>query len=220
VLLPARDEAPRLGPVLDRLRRALPDLPVFVVDGGSRDHTVDVARAAGAEVLPQRGAGYAAALHTGYRHLLDQGYSEVVTLDADGQHPPEAAAALVAALGGADWAIGSRDGTRSEAPAHHRGAHAVLGVAVRAACGWRPGDPTSGFHALGPRGLRAFAGWLGEGPVADANLRVRAVRAGLRVVELPVRMDPRAGGVSMHAGWRGLRSGARSLAAVGREAWR
>lgn len=214
VLIPARNEGPRIGRVVASVRAVLPESPVLVVDGHSEDHTADEAQAAGAEVLMQQGRGYASALIAGYQALQGRGHRRVLTLDADGQHPPEAAPALVArSIEGWDWVVASRQGTRSPTTLVNRLAHAILAEAVRAASGWRPGDPTSGFHLLQNDGLLRFPEWLRAG-VADANLRACAGRAGLRVCEVPVWMPGRAGGRSMHAGLQGWRNGVRSLRAV------
>lgn len=164
VLIPARNEGPRIGRVVASVRAVLPESPVLVVDGHSEDHTADEAQAAGAEVLMQQGRGYASALIAGYQALQGRGHRRVLTLDADGQHPPEAAPALVArSIEGWDWVVASRQGTRSPTTLVNRLAHAILAEAVRAASGWRPGDPTSGFHLLQNDGLLRFPEWLRAG---------------------------------------------------------
>ena len=86
-LIPAWNEAPRLGRVVKSARR---HLPVLVVDDGSQDNTSSVAERAGATVLRhEQNRGKGAALMTGFDWALDRGYDGVLTLDADGQHHPE-----------------------------------------------------------------------------------------------------------------------------------
>ncbi|HXI81011.1 MAG TPA: glycosyltransferase family 2 protein, partial [Verrucomicrobiae bacterium] len=83
-LIPAHDEAPRVGVVVSAARE---HLPVIVVDDGSADDTAVVARDAGATVIEQRpNQGKGAALRTGFRRALDDGAEAILTLDADGQH--------------------------------------------------------------------------------------------------------------------------------------
>src|SRR5437868_6480914 len=85
-VIPAHDEAPRIGRVISG---ALPSVPVVVVDDGSTDGTGSVVEAAGATVLTQHpNQGKGAALRAGFRHALSIGADAVVTLDADGQHDP------------------------------------------------------------------------------------------------------------------------------------
>lgn len=215
VVLPALNEAPRLGPVLDHLARVVPHARLFVVDSGSRDGTAAVARAGGATLVLPEGPGYSLALQAGYRRCLAEGFQQVLLMDADGQHPASEAPRLLAALEGADLVVGSRGGTRSPAPWPRRAANLVLSGSVWAATGVRLQDVTSGFQALGPRVLPLLLRHLPP-EAADANVRVLALRAGLRVVEVPVAMERRTGGVSMHDGVLGLLNLGSSLRAVAR----
>lgn len=215
VLIPARDEGPRVGAVV---RAALGCAErVLVVVNGSRDDTAAQARAAGAEVL-HSAPGYGPALAAGYRHL---GPGVVVQLDADGQHPPEAIPALLAAIGaGADLVVGSR-GARGGVgalpqPLGRRAGAAALEGLTWALTGQHIGDVYSGFRALGPRAVEALVPDFPEDH-PDTRLLVRACRRGLRVVEVPVEMRPRAGGRSMHAGPRAALYAARSVWAAVRE---
>jgi glycosyltransferase involved in cell wall biosynthesis len=85
-LIPAFNEAPRIGPVVLAARERL---PVLVVDDGSTDRTAAVAREAGASVIEQQpNQGKGAALRAGFRRCLADGADAILTLDADGQHDP------------------------------------------------------------------------------------------------------------------------------------
>ncbi|MFN7144083.1 MAG: glycosyltransferase family 2 protein, partial [Myxococcota bacterium] len=107
IVVPARNEAPRVGRVVTEVRAVLPGVPVLVVENGSSDATADVARAAGAEVI-HSGPGYARALRAGFDHALRAGATWVVQMDADEQHPAVALPGLLRALDGADVVVGSR----------------------------------------------------------------------------------------------------------------
>ena len=218
VLIPAYNEGPRIEAVLRVVRATLSDAHLLVVDGGSQDGTVEAARRCGAEVIGQPGSGYADALRAGYRHLLHRGVARVGQLDADGQHPASALPALLAALDGHDWVIGSRAGTSSPGPLTRRAGNAALSLAVRASCGAHIADVTSGLWALSPAALSLFAARMPD-HVADANVRVLAARSGLRIREVPVHMPARSGGASMHDGWQGVHNFQQSLRAVWSEAW-
>jgi glycosyltransferase involved in cell wall biosynthesis len=86
-LVPAYNESARVGPVIEGAKQ---HLPVLCVDDGSVDDTAKVAEAAGASVLVQSpNAGKGMALRAGFRWAMENGYSAVLTLDADGQHLPE-----------------------------------------------------------------------------------------------------------------------------------
>ncbi len=111
LLIPAFDEATSLPEVLRRVERAVSDVPVVVVDDGSRDETARVARAHGARVLRHPyNLGYGAALQTGYKYALRGGFRFLVQMDADGQHDPEQIHRLLEPLraGDCDLLIGSR----------------------------------------------------------------------------------------------------------------
>ena len=173
VLLPAFNEAARIGLVLGGIRAAAPEATVLVVDDGSADDTAGVARAAGARVvrLPfNLGAGVAA--QTGYKFAVREGYDCVVHLDSDGQHEPADIPALLAVIARreADVAIGSR----------------FLGGA----------DYRAGALRRTGMGVFGLLAWLLTG------VRFSDVTSGFRLKEVPVRMYPRAGGRSMHAGLR------------------
>ncbi len=108
-LIPAWNEATRIGPVVEAARAYL---PVLVVDDGSQDDTSAVAEAAGAIVvrhLQNRGKGVA--LTTGFAWALERGCEAVLTLDADGQHDPADIPRFLAAYdaGAGSLIVGRRD---------------------------------------------------------------------------------------------------------------
>lgn len=115
-LIPAWNEAGRIGPVVEAARA---HLPVLVVDDGSEDETPVVAEAAGATVVRHsRNRGKGVALMTGFAWALERGYGAVITLDADGQHDPSEIPVFLAAYGagGEDLIIGRRDFGRMPFP--------------------------------------------------------------------------------------------------------
>jgi glycosyltransferase involved in cell wall biosynthesis len=86
-LIPAWNEEAFIGPVIEATRT---QLPVLVVDDGSKDRTPDLAISAGAMLVQHaENKGKGQALITGFNWALAQGFEAVVTLDADGQHDPE-----------------------------------------------------------------------------------------------------------------------------------
>lgn len=93
-LVPAFNEAPRIGAVIDQIVAS--GHSCFVVDDNSSDETFDVARTRGAKVLRHPiNLGQGAALTTGFRYLQSSGFDYVVTIDGDGQHSVEEALLMV-----------------------------------------------------------------------------------------------------------------------------
>src|SRR6476646_1654866 len=111
VFIPAWNEAASVASVIADVREAIPGADILVVDDGSGDATAERAREAGALVasLPFN-QGLGAALQTGYLYALRNGYDACAHLDADGQHPADEVARLLAEVTGdrADLVIGSR----------------------------------------------------------------------------------------------------------------
>jgi glycosyltransferase involved in cell wall biosynthesis len=205
VIVPVRNEAPRVGAVVREVWTVLPRVRVIVVVNGSTDDSAGAARAAGAEVL-YAAPGVPHALAIGLDAAHRAGAPWVVQLDGDGQHPASALPALLGSLdAGADLVVGSRflagdPGYRVTVP--RRLAIAALSGAASRWCGRPLTDVTSGLRAWSPR---AIATLLPDLPtdLVDGNLLVRAVRRGLVVEEVPTPMRARASGTSMHLGWHG-----------------
>jgi len=114
VVVPTYNERDNLDVVAGRLRVAVPDAHLLVVDDNSPDGTGKLAdELADADdhihVLHRAGkAGLGAAYVAGFGWAKDQGYDVVVEMDADGSHAPEQLPRLLAALEDADLVLGSR----------------------------------------------------------------------------------------------------------------
>lgn len=206
LVIPAFREAGRVGTVVrDVLAMGL-SLDVVVVDDGSPDATAREARAAGATVVSHPyNLGYGSALHTGYCFALRQGYERVLQMDADGQHEAAMLARLIEGLdGGADVVLGSRYLAGDAPPssfARRIGTRLFAAIATRW-IGKRITDPTSGFQGLSKRALVSVVNDGFPEDYPDTDVLVEHHRAGLLLIEVPVRMHARKGGLSMHRGAR------------------
>jgi glycosyltransferase involved in cell wall biosynthesis len=214
VFIPAWNEEENLPAVLDDLRRELPDADVLVVDDGSTDGTAEVARRHGAEVLSLgSNRGLPIGIASGYRWALDHGYSYCGRVDADGQHPAVELARLLALVREdvCDVAVGSRfvSGEGYEpyrylpSPTRRLGT-AFLRRGMRLALRRPFADATSGLYAVNATALPLLAEpFRTEAPEVEALLRLSD--AGLRVDEVPVRMEQRAGGESKLRGRKAVK---------------
>ena len=116
VVIPAFNESAALPETIADLRSHRPDLDIVVVDDGSADDTVAVARSLGVEVLPLPfNLGIGGALRCGFKYGVRQGYDRTLQFDADGQHLASEIDALLAPLDdGADMVVGVRFGDGGE----------------------------------------------------------------------------------------------------------
>jgi glycosyltransferase involved in cell wall biosynthesis len=184
-LIPAYQAAATLGEVLLGLQ-ALPEPPeVLVVDDGSRDATAEVARQHGARVLSfagNRGKGHA--LIAGFAALREE-FDAVVTLDADGQHPPECLPAFVAAArDGAELVLGRRRRT-PDMPLLRRFANGSSSLWATTVAGQRISDSQCGYRLHARRVLSGTPITPGRYEV-ETELAVRAARLGFRVAEVEI----------------------------------
>jgi glycosyltransferase involved in cell wall biosynthesis len=205
VFIPAWNEEASIASVIGGVREAIPNADVLVVDDGSADGTAVRARAAGARVasLPFN-QGLGAALQTGYLYALRGGYEYCAHLDADGQHPPDEVARLLEEVRAdrADLVIGSRyhDPSSAESDDYQPTFSRRIGTSVfrfflSAATHQRFTDTTSGMRAANRRVMALFSERYSP-DFAEIESLQQAVRQGLRVEEVPVRMLARADGHS------------------------
>src|SRR5262249_33095692 len=174
------------------------DLCVLVVVDGGGDGTAEVARAYGAEVLElavNRGQG--AALRVGFQRVIARGSKVVVTLDADNQHDPSDIARLVAPTldGQADCGAGpGRVAGYSAASVGRAAGLAVFSAVVPVINRQRVTDCGTGFRAFSAPALAQLH--LQQDRYSTIEVLLRARRAGLRYLEIPIKSGPRSHGRS------------------------
>jgi glycosyltransferase involved in cell wall biosynthesis len=189
-VIPAHDEGPRIGPVVEGARR---HLPVLVVDDGSGDATAAIAERAGARVLrqvPNRGKG--AALRAGFSYALAEGAEAVITLDADGQHDPAEIPAFLAAharrsLAGlpTELIVGRRDFQRM--PPARRLSNWLGTVVLSTALGRWIEDNQSGYRLVGRRLMSAMLESRESGFAFEVEMIAVCLREGWPIAWVPIR---------------------------------
>ncbi len=220
-VIPVWNEEGAIGPTLARLPASI-GLRI-VVDGGSKDATVAEAQSHGAEVLVEPRRGYGRACLSGAERAQALGAEIVLFLDGDGADAVEEADKLLAPLleGRAGFTIATRaGGTREPGSmgAHQLAAGYLIGGALGLLCGQRYTDMCA-FRALRTADLMALGmtemtyGW-------NLEMQMKAPRAGLRVLEVPMPYFRRVAGESKVAGSvRGsVKAGSRILATLARHA--
>jgi glycosyltransferase involved in cell wall biosynthesis len=205
VFIPAWNEEDSIAAVIAGVRESLPAADLLVIDDGSTDATTARAREAGALVasLPFN-QGLGAALQTGYLYARREGYDFCAHLDADGQHPPAEVARLLEEVYAdrGDLVIGSRyrDPGKAESDDYKPTISRRIGTGVfrfflTLATRQRFTDTTSGMRAANRKVMALFSEHYSPDFAEIESLQL-AVRQGLRVEEVPVRMLERAGGSS------------------------
>jgi len=207
VCLVTYNEAENLPLVLEAVRAALPEAAIIVVDDNSPDGTAALAQERAAHdpdihVIVREGKlGYASAQRAAIDFAVAHGASQVVTMDADLSHDPAALPAMVAALDGADMAIGSRyvpGGATVGWPMHRQLLSRLGNLAFRLIGGLPARDNTSGYRAYRAEALERLdlASVPGQGYALLTQTLVRARRLGLRIAEVPITFAERRHGQS------------------------
>ncbi len=203
VIIPARNEAESIGPIISEVKRLHPDFDLLVIDDASTDLTGAVARESGARVLRAPiNLGYGGAVQAGFKYAYSHAYDLVILMDADGQHDPTYINTLVEASGELDMVVGSRfrgQATYKIPLIRLLGMRVFSGIASTITRR-RITDTSSGFQALRREVFTMFA--LGSYPVdfPDADTLIWVARHGFQVGEVAVEMHERRAGQSMISG--------------------
>lgn len=205
VLIPCYNEEENIVATVEHLQSTCPQVDFLVINDCSTDHSADILRAHHYPFLDLPvNLGIGGGVQTGYKYAVEHGYDITVQFDGDGQHRADYIARLIAPIerGEADMAIGSRfvphgdgedKGFQSSA-ARRIGIRWISGL-IRIGTGRTIRDVTSGFRACGPVLTAYFAqNYAQDYPEPEAI--VTALGQGMRVCEVPVRMNERQGGVS------------------------
>jgi glycosyltransferase involved in cell wall biosynthesis len=192
VLIPAWNEETTVASVVANLKKDI-DCDVIVINDASMDGTVAQAERAGAKVLSLPvNLGAWGATQTGIRYALKQGYRQVITMDADGQHDSAFIPDLLAPIqeGTADIVIGSCTDRGSKA-------RKIAWMLFRWITGLDIEDLTSGFRSYDSSAMILLASreaTLLE--YQDVGVLMLLMQSGLRIREIEVKMQPRQVGSS------------------------
>jgi glycosyltransferase involved in cell wall biosynthesis len=184
--IPAFNEERAIARVVLRSRKYSDQ--VVVVDDGSSDDTAMIAEALGAVVVRhEKNLGKGAGLRDCFNFAKQVGADVLVTLDGDGQHDPGKIPLLIDALevNMADVVVGSRTAKPTDMPRHRWLGARALDLATQVKVGNRFVDAQSGFRAYSRKAIENLVpSELGMG--VDSELIMKADKAGMRIVEVPI----------------------------------
>ena len=189
-LIPAHNEEKRIRGVIDSTKGFVDG--VVVCDDGSVDATVDCVEGLGVDLIRHEvNRGYGATLVSLFKRACELGADVVVTIDGDGQHDPVFIPGLVSPIfeGRSDVVIGSRFlvDEVEQAPWLKKVGVGLINLVVGLGAGLRLTDSQSGFRAYRVSGLSEFD-LVESGMGVSTEILLKAKKAGLRIVEVPVQI--------------------------------
>jgi len=199
VVIPALNEGSNLRQLLPPLQQVLHALApqeyeVIIVDGGSTDDTVEVARGLGARVIPQEEPGYGGALKAGFQEAQGE---FILTLDADLSHHPDFIEAMWEARHEADVVVASRYVPQGSAqmPFLRKVLSQVLNKSFTMGLSLPLHDISSGFRLYRAAAIKGMSLESLDFDVLEEIL-IRCYAEGYKIKEIPFRYLPRREGRS------------------------
>ncbi len=201
--IPAYNEEKYVGTIVLKARQYVSE--VIVLDDGSTDQTVDVARLAGASVIQhQQNRGYGASLQTLLAEARKKNPDVLVFLDADSQHNPDEIPNLIKPiLEGSDLVIGSRKAQANKTPRYRRIGQKILLHSARILIREKLSDSECGFRALSRKAISKIH--LTENGFAVATeMIVKAADEGLKITDVPISVTYTKDGSTLNPVAHGL----------------
>lgn len=193
IIIPAFNEAPAIGHVIDEIRALYPDSEIIVINDGSKDNTAETAKEAGAIVFSHPyNMGNGAAIKSGIRIASGE---VLVFIDGDGQHDPGDIGRMLELFPEYDMVVGSR------LAGNHASLFRGIGNRIlnRLACyvsKFRVEDLTSGFRAIKSDIARQFLYLLPNTYSYPTTLTLALLRDGRSLKYVPITLKDRKSGQS------------------------
>lgn len=185
-VVPAYNADASVEAVVKGIKLHMPRALVLGIDDGSTDSTRAVLRRTCDQVIEfDENQGKGVALREAFRWAVDNGAAAVLTIDADGQHDPAAAPAMISALDRADIVIGTREISGKAVPAHRRFANMLSTSITRAISKCPVRDSQSGYRAMRIEVLKTIKP-EGTRYEFETDFIILAGRAGFSFAAVPI----------------------------------
>lgn len=207
IIIPAYNEEGAIQQVIEGVQTAVPYADIVVIDDGSGDRTVAVAKAAGASVLRHPfNLCIGGTFQTGLKFAHQHNYDFIVRIDGDGQHDPVDIEPTLETLriNEADVVVCSRFlGSKSTMKIPWLRLLGIRHFAWMVTCltGNRATDTTSGFIGMNRRAIELLARYMPQ-DYPEVESRITLNKAGLKIIERPTAMHNRSAGISSINSWR------------------
>jgi len=208
VIVPAYNEQSSIANIIKDIRERTKESDILVVNDSSTDKTAETLDALKVNHIDMAfNVGIGGAIQTGMRYAIKKGYDITVRVDGDGQHDPGDINKLVNHLlhGEADLVVGSRFMEKGgfKSTFMRRIGISFLNFLCSGIRGPRINDITSGFHGYNRKAMLAIQE-LYPHDFPEPEIIVIMKKLGLRIKEIPVKMNPRTKGVSSIRGFKAL----------------
>ncbi len=200
IIIPAYNEEESIIDTVKAVKAKSPDFDIVVINDCSTDATRNICIANNINFVDSPiNLGIGGAVQTGYRYALEYGYDIAVQVDADGQHNPEFLKIMAEKLEetNAAMVIGSRfiDNEGFQSTFTRRLGIRFFTALIRMLTCKTISDPTSGLRMVGKKGIEIFAKEY-PNDYPEPETAVALLVRGMDIVEIPVIMNERQGGVS------------------------
>jgi glycosyltransferase involved in cell wall biosynthesis len=189
IVIPAFEAAAMLPEVLAEIFAEFPDLDakhVIVIDDGSSDRTSDAAKTGGADVVRHtKNLGKGAAILTGLREAKARGFSAMLIVDADGQHPARSARLVLEKGDPHTLVLGIRDLARDGAPKMNQFSNGISNYFISHFGGRKLGDTQCGLRRY-PVDETLALGAHANGYAFEAEVLLLAMAAEIPIIQVPV----------------------------------
>lgn len=191
VVIPAYNSEKTIGDVYRKIQKDLAD-KVIIVDDGSKDHTREVVRKLGLNIIPhKKNLGYGANQKTLYTEALKSGAKYIIMLHPDGQYDPKDLPKFISALksGKGDLVLGSRFLSKgiNETPGYKSISLKLIALLFNLVLGLHLSEVNTGYRGYTAKLLKTIPFFKnGNGYIFDPQLIIQSVYFGFKIAEVPV----------------------------------